>query len=123
MLFRSDTMTADELDRLIRHVTDDVYQKTGVILTAVGVYSNNTRDPEASAAQEQIRGIISGFPEILQMHGFYMDQAEKEIRFDIVISFDAKDRSAVYQKVCEQVQEAFPDYRLQITPDTDFSEE
>ena len=119
----ADTMTADELDRLIRHITDDVYQKTGVILTAVGVYSNNTRDPEASAAQEQIRGIISGFPEILQMHGFYMDRAEKEIRFDIVISFDAKDRSAVYQKVCEQVQEAFPDYRLQITPDTDFSEE
>ena len=119
----ADTMTADELDRLIRHITDDVYQKTGVILTAVGVYSNNTRDPEASAAQEQIRGIISGFPEILQMHGFYMDRAEKEIRFDIVVSFDAKDRSAVYQKVCEQVQEAFPDYRLQITPDTDFSEE
>ena len=55
--------------------------------------------------------------------GFYTDQNEKTIRFDIVISFDAKDRHAVYHKVCEQVQEAFPNYRLQITMDTDFSEE
>ena len=45
------------------------------------------------------------------------------IRFDIVVSFDAKDRGAVYRKVCEQVQENFPDYRLQVTMDTDFSEE
>lgn len=119
----ADTMTADELDHLIRNITEDVYQKNGVILTAIGVYSMNTRNPEAAAVQEQIRGIISGFPEILQMHGFYMNQAEKVIRFDIVVSFDAKDRSAVYQKVCEQVQESFPDYRLQITMDTDFSEE
>ena len=94
-----------------------------MILTAIGVYSMNTRDPEAIAAREQIREITSGYPEILQMHGFYMDRAEKTIRFDIVISFDAKDRSAVCRKVYEQVQEAFPEYALQITMDTDFSEE
>jgi hypothetical protein len=40
-----------------------------------------------------------------------------------VISFDAKDRWEVYRKVCEQVQEIFPDYSLQVTMDTDFSEE
>ena len=119
----ADTMTADELDQLIRKVTEEVYQKNGVILAAIGAYSMNTRDPEAAAAREQVREIVSGFPEILQMHGFYVDQAEKALRFDIVVSFDAKDRSAVYRKVCGQVQEAFPDYRLQITMDMDFSEE
>ena len=119
----ADTMTADELDQLIRKVTEEVHQQHGVILTAVGVYSMNTKDPEAVTAREQVREIITGFPEILQMHGFYMDQAGKTIRFDIVISFDAKDRGEVYRKVCEQVQEIFPDYSLQITMDTDFSEE
>ena len=59
----------------------------------------------------------------LQMHGFYIDRDEKTVRFDVVVSFDAKDRGAVYQKVCEKVQEAFPEYRLQVTMDTDFSEE
>ena len=119
----ADTMTADELDQLIRKVTEEVYRNHGVLLTAVGVYSMNTKDPEAVAAREQVREIISGFPEILQMHGFYMERDAKAIRFDVVISFDAKDRGAVYRKVCEQVQEAFPDYTLQVTMDTDFSEE
>ena len=119
----ADTMTADKLDQLIRKVTEEVYQEHGVILTAVGVYSMNTLDPETVAAREQVGGIVSGFPEILQMHGFYMDREEKMLRFDIVISFDAKDRGAVYRAVCEQVQAAFPGYRLQVTMDTDFSEE
>ena len=119
----ADTMTADGIDQLIRKVTEEVCQKNGVILTAIGVYSMNTKDPEAAAAREQIREIVSGFPEILQMHGFHMDREEKAIRFDVVVSFDAKDRSEVYQKVCEEVREAFPEYRLQITMDTDFSEE
>ena len=119
----ADTMTADTLDQLIRKVTEEVYQKHGVLLTAIGIYAINTRDPEAVVAREQIQEIVSGFPEILQMHGFYLNQAAKIIRFDIVVSFDAEDRNAVYQKICERVQEAFPDYRLQIIQDTDFSEE
>ena len=57
------------------------------------------------------------------MHGFYLDRAEKTIRFDIVVSFDAKDRRQVYREVCERVQKAYPDYRLQVAMDTDFSEE
>ena len=119
----ADTMTADELDRLIRRVTEEVYRKDGVILTAIGVYSMNTKDPEAVAAREQVSGIVAGYPEILQMHGFYLDTQGKTIRFDIVVSFDAKDRSAVYQEICEKVEEAYPGYRLLVTMDTDFSEE
>ena len=62
-------------------------------------------------------------PHVLQMHGFYLDTTEKTIRFDIVVSFDAKDRRAVYQQVCKKVQAAYPDYTLQVAMDTDFSEE
>ena len=31
-----------------------------------------------------------------------------------------KDRHAVYEAVCEEVQAAFPDYTMQITMDIDF---
>lgn len=48
---------------------------------------------------------------------------EKVMRFDIVISFDAKDRRAVYNEVMADVQRAFPDYQFQVALDTDFSEE
>ena len=117
-----DTLSADDLDKLIRKVSVDVYQKHHVILTAVGVYSINTKDPEAAAAREDVLRIVTAHPHVLQMHGFYLDKEEKTLRFDIVVSFDAEDRRQVYREVCESVQKAYPDYILQVTMDTDFSE-
>ena len=45
------------------------------------------------------------------------------MRFDVVVSFDAEDRNKVYREVCEKVQREFPDYKLLIAMDADFSEE
>ncbi|MBQ9008019.1 MAG: cation transporter [Clostridia bacterium] len=118
-----DTLSADDLDKLIRKVTLEVYQKHDVLLTAIGVYSVNTRDPEAVEARGKVAGIVMSHAHILQMHGFYYDKAEKMIRFDIVVSFDAPDRHKVYKEVCEDVQKAYPDFTLQVAMDTDFSEE
>lgn len=117
-----DTLSADARDKLIRKVTLDVFQKHNVILTAIGVYSINTKDPEAIAARENVRKIVMSNPYILQMHGFYLDKAEKTIRFDVVVSFDASDRRQVYQEICDKVQQEYPDYTLQVAMDTDFSE-
>ena len=118
-----DTLSADELDILIRRITVDVFHKHNVILTAIGVYSCNTKDPEAARVRENVSRLVKQTPYVLQMHGFYWDRVEKTIRFDIVVSFDAKDRRQVYQQVCESVRKEYPDYTLQITMDTDFSEE
>ena len=118
-----DTLSADDLDKLIRKITVDVYQKHGVILTAIGVYSVNTKNPEAVEAREKVAGIVMSHEHILQLHGFYYDKSEKTIRFDIVVSFNAPDRHQVYKEICEAVQNAYPDYTLQVAMDTDFSEE
>ena len=118
-----DTLSADDLDKLIRKISVDVYQKHDVILTAIGVYSVNTKDPEAVEARDKVTEIVMSHEHILQVHGFYFDKPGKMIRFDIVVSFDAPDRRQVYREVCEAVQEAYPDYTLQVTMDTDFSEE
>ena len=118
-----DTLSADDLDKLLRKIMVEVYQKHNVILTAIGVYSVNTKDPEAAAAREKVAQIVKAHPHVQQMHGFYLDRAEKTLRFDIVVSFDAKDRGQVVREVCEQVQSEYPDYKLQVAMDTDFSEE
>lgn len=118
-----DILSADDLDKLIRKVTVDVFQKHDVILTAIGVYSINTKDPEAAAAREKVLQLVMENPYVLQMHGFYLDKAEKTLRFDIVVSFDAKDRRQVYREIIEKVQKEYPDYTLQVAMDTDFSEE
>ena len=73
--------------------------------------------------QKKVREIICSYPHVKQMHGFYMNRTEKTMRFDIVVSFDAKDRRAVFADAVAAVREAFPDYELQAAMDTDFAEE
>lgn len=115
-----DTLSADDLDRMLRKIQVKVYQEHNVILTAIGVYSYNTHDPKAVAAREKVSKLVLEVPNVIQIHGFYIDHEEKTIRFDIVVSFDAKDRSEVYREVCEKVQKEYPDHTLQIAMDTDF---
>ena len=119
----SDTLSADDLDKLIRTVTVDVYQKHNVLLTAIGVYSVNTKNPEAAEAREKVTGIVMSHEHILQIHAFYYDKPAKTIRFDIIVSFNAPDRHQVYREVCEAVKKEYPDFTLQVVMDTDFSEE
>ena len=117
-----DTCSADQLDRLIRNVQNRVYTEHRVVLTAVGVYSVNTKDEESIGIREKVWEIALSHEHVLQIHGFYLDKEEKSMRFDVVISFNAKDRRAVYSEVVADVQQAFPDYQLQIAMDTDFGE-
>ena len=118
-----DTYSADKLDKLLREITVKVFNEHNVILTAIGVYSVNTTDEEIIETKKRVQEIVMSVEHVLQMHGFYLVKEAKTIRFDIVVSFDATDRRAVYANVLEAVKEAYPDYRLQVTMDTDFAEE
>ncbi len=118
-----DTFSADRLDQMIREIMMKVYSEHHVILTAIGVYSVNTKDEETIQTKKKVEEIVFANEYVRQMHGFYLTKDEKKIRFDIVISFDAKDRRAVYADVVAAVQKAFPDYTLQVAMDTDFTEE
>jgi len=118
-----DTYSADQLDRLLRNIQTTVYREHQVILTAIGVYSMNTKDEEVIAAQKKVREIVFAHPYVRQMHGFYLVKEPKTMRFDLVISFDAKDRRAAFAEAIADVQKAFPDYALQTAMDTDFAEE
>jgi cation diffusion facilitator family transporter len=118
-----DTYSADRLDRLIRDIQMEVYKKHQVVLTAIGVYSVNTKDEEVIRARKKVLEIAFSHPHVKQVHGFYLVKEEKSMRFDIVVSFDAADRKAIYEEVVADVQKAFPDYTLQVAMDTDFSEE
>ncbi len=118
-----DTYSADRLDQLIREITMKVYHEHNVILTAIGVYSVNTKDKEIIETRKKIEDIVLSIDHVLQMHGFYLVKESKTIRFDIVVSFDAPDRKKVYDQVLQAVKQAFPDHSFQITMDTDFAEE
>lgn len=117
-----DTYAAAALDELVRAITAEVYLRHHVIFTAVGVYSVNTKNDQAAQMRDRIRELVLKQAHVLQMHGFYVNESKKTIRFDIVVSFDAKDRNAVYEAICSSVQGLYPEYTLQLAMDTDFSE-
>lgn len=117
-----DTMEADQIDQLLREITVAVYKEESVLLTAIGIYSVNTKDPETVAVRKQIQDMVFEDPNVLQMHGFYLEKQKKEIRFDLVIGFDTKDRGAVSRKAAEKVKQAFPGYRVSVVMDTDYSD-
>lgn len=118
-----DTCTAAQLDRLIRDIEVEVYKEHHVFLTAVGVYSINTKDEDVIAAYKRVKEIVLSHEYVRQLHGFYLVKEDKTMRFDVVVSFDAPDRRAVFKEVVAQVQKEFPDYEIQAALDTDFTEE
>ena len=115
-------LTAAEIDTLTRKISEKVYQETGVILTAVGVYSANLGDEKAEAARAKVREIVMSHDYVLQLHGFYMNEETRKMSFDIILDFACPDRESLYRHIREEVQAAFPDYQLTVTLDIDISD-
>ena len=117
-----DHFTMDGLDALSRKITAGVYAKHHVLLTAVGIYSVNTRDREIMELREEMRKFVLGFEHVKQIHGFYYDREESSVRFDVVISFSAPSRSEVFRKVREGLEERYPEMHFSLAMDMDYGE-
>lgn len=117
-----DTMTAVEIDKISRRVSARVIKKFGVVLHTIGIYSMNTKDKEAIRIREDIKSIVFAHKDALQFHGFYYDEAEKVISFDIIIDFAVKEREKLYCNIYDEIKAKYPDYNLNITLDVDVSD-
>lgn len=113
-----DTLTVDDVDRITRRIQTNVFHKTGVILTGIGVYSHNTSNDAAAEMRNKIQETVLSHDWALQMHGFYADTEQKTIRFDVVVSFDV-DRKEALGTLYREISGLYPDYELLIVPDVD----
>lgn len=116
-----DTLTVDEVDRITRRIQTNVFHKTGVILTGIGVYSYNTSNDEAAQMRNRIQQTVLSHEWALQMHGFYADTEQKTLRFDVVMSFDV-DRKEALETLYQEIRELYPDYEILIVPDVDIAD-
>lgn len=116
-----DTLTVDEVDRITRRIQTNVFHKTGVILTGIGVYSYNTSDDEAAKMRNAIQKAVLAHDWALHMHGFYADTEKKTIRFDVVVGFDA-DRKEALETLYGEVTALYPEYDVLIVPDVDIAD-
>ena len=117
-----DSLTVSDIDRISRNITRVISEKYGVILHTIGVYSVNTKDKKVINAKKEITKIVFSHKGILQMHGFYIDEEDKYISFDIIIDFKVKNREEVYQKIYDEVQKKYKGYKIDITLDIDVSD-
>ena len=116
------SMTAKELDTLERHIAEKTYKDTGVILTGISIYSQNVNDESSAIIEADIRRMVMSHPHVLQMHGFYLDNGKRQIRFDIIIDFDVEDRHALYQEIVNEVKRKYPIYSFYVQLDADISD-
>lgn len=116
-----DTMTVEEVDTLTRRIQSSVFQKTGVILTGVGVYSYNTGNTKAASLRNEVTDLVLSHEWALQLHGFYADVERKEMRFDVVMSFEV-DHKAALSGLYREIKEKYPDYKAVIVADFDIAD-
>jgi len=116
-----DSMSMRELDILTRNITDRVFDKQGVYLTGISIYSINSSE-HITAIRQNITSIALQNKFVRQIHGFFIDEEKKEIKFDCVVSFDAGSRKTVVEDVRSRVRREFPDYNIVILLDTDYNE-
>ena len=117
-----ENMTASEIDVMTHHIKNRVMQRHGVILTTVGIYAYNTTDEEAVLKREAVRKLVMAHEGVLQMHGFYANEEDRVMHFDVIISFSVEDRDALHQHIIEDVKRRYPDWDVTTNLDVDLSD-
>ena len=117
-----DTLTMSEYDALSRRIQGEIINKFDVYLSSIGVYSSNTTDSQVALIREDIKKIALDSEHINQIHGFYIDEENKTIRFDLVVSFNASDRKKAYSDALASIKSKYPDYTVDAGMDVDYNE-
>ena len=117
-----DTCSLTRLDELTREIAGEVYRKHNVIMTAVGIYSVNTRDDDVIRLKEEIEKKVLSHQYAKQIHGFYYNKKDKAVWCDVVVSFDAKSRNAVLEEVLKDLRQSYPDMIFMLAMDMDYGE-
>ncbi|MDC7279087.1 cation diffusion facilitator family transporter [Butyrivibrio fibrisolvens] len=116
-----DVMTVEEVDVITRRIQAKVFKETGVVLSGVGVYSFNTKNDEAAQIRNRVLEIVKQHDWALQLHGFYVNTETKEMRFDVVLSFEINHTEGV-EIIHNEVLAEYPEYDIQIAADVDVAD-
>ena len=114
-------LKASWIDNLQRAISKKVLEDTGVVMLGLSIYAVNTRDERAAEMEEDIRQTVTGIDKVLRMNGFYLDEVDKEIRFNAVIDFDTADKAAVQEAIKDAVKQKHHDYEVSVALEYDIA--
>lgn len=116
-----DAMTAMEIDALSRKIAGRLYTEKNIIMT-IGIYAANDAMPIARDIRRTLQDLTADVPEILQVHGFYVDEPEKQVSFDMVMDFGCENADEIRAGILRKLREEYPDYSFHAVEDVDFSD-
>lgn len=116
----ADTMTACEIDQMERRIADRVFDKHGIIMAAVGIYSVDTTNDRIIALRSKVTHQVMQHEGVIQMHGFHVDEEEKTVFLDIILDYEIKNRHELFEEICRELETLDPAYTWRVTPDIDF---
>lgn len=118
-----DNMTADKIDALTRSITAKVFQDTGIFITAIGLYSRNSSNEKLMKLRNDITRLVVDHKHIKQIHGFYVDEENKRITFDVVVDFAEQNREGLIEHIKGDVKKELPEYEIIVALDSDISDQ
>ena len=116
----NDDMTSKEIHRLTRNIQVWVYSEFGIIIT-IWIYATND-EWEFWEIQKELNQIIRNYENIIQMHGFYVDDSTNNISFDLIFDFKEEHPEKIVRKIKKEIKGKFPKYTYNVIIDTDVSE-
>lgn len=115
---KNDISAVDIMD-LEKKIAGLMYFKHNIIMT-VGIYAQDTEDEETRVMFTYLLDAIKENPNILQVHGFYINKEINIVSFDIVLSFDEKDPEGAAENIRQKIKEQFPKYNYICNIDYDY---
>ena len=110
-------MRAHEIHIITKHIQEDIYNKYGIILT-LGIYA---MEPLSSDIRCDLNTIIKKYPEILELHGFFVDEVKMIVSFDLVIDFSCLKPNDIINKVIGDIKKLHPTYQYNVLLDADIT--
>ena len=117
----SDNLSAKEIQFLEREIQIEIYHNFSIIMT-VGIYASNDSTLLSKEIKEETYAIISNYENIIQIHGFYVDEIKKIVLFDLIFDFNEKDTNGIVCEITNKLKEKFSDFDFNIIIDTDFAD-
>ena len=98
----------------------DIYNEYGIILT-IGIYAANDKE-SYKEIKEYLAKVVDDYKDVKQVHGFYVDEENKSIYFDLIIDFADESQEKTKHEIINKMEQKYPDYKFDAILDADFSE-
>jgi cation diffusion facilitator family transporter len=115
-----DTYTVKEVTEILNPVQEHIMDMFGIYFS-FGIYAVNTTDEKIIDSRKKVLGILKKWPEILNMHAFFINDERKTIRFDIIVTFKLKNSKKLKEDISAEVEQEFPNYKANIKIDHRFA--